>query len=208
MVNVLLAVLSSSDTLDHDACTWYATRQLLHHPSHRMTCRYFLNVMLDSTLGLGIMYLLLKMSSRLIARKGWVLLYSGEYGRPPQVKVRTCHEPKSINHSLTQAWLSQMVVYLLIALMEKASMSLFMLVPFWQSVREFTHRITSSTSHHTGGLGPGGQSQGHAACSGAGHRSALRSLPHQCTGTCRMHANNSPSAGLVVLDGRQHPHAR
>ena len=69
--NVLLSSVMGSESSDHDECSWY-----------------FMAVLLDSTLGLVLLYYLLRISARYISRKQLVDLYSGDYGDPPQCKVR------------------------------------------------------------------------------------------------------------------------
>ena len=48
-----------------------------------------MSVLLDSTLGLVLMYIFLHISSYFIGKYHLTLLYSGEYGRPPAYKVRS-----------------------------------------------------------------------------------------------------------------------
>ena len=69
---------------------------------------------------------------QIIAHYRWELLYSGEYGRPPQHKA---HSRRRARTDAPQPWLAQMGLYLLIAVFEKSAMSLFMLASFWQAVR-------------------------------------------------------------------------
>eukprot|EP00041_Stephanoeca_diplocostata_P008388 m.124732 g.124732 ORF g.124732 m.124732 type:complete len:199 (+) comp17299_c0_seq21:433-1029(+) len=83
----------------HDSCTWYFTM-----------------VLLDSTIGLLSVYYLLKWSAYLVSRFRFRLLYSGDYGVPPQYKP----------------WIAQFCVYNLIMLVEKALVSCLFLIPFVQ----------------------------------------------------------------------------
>ena len=85
--NVILASYMVKSSADHDACSWF-----------------FINVVMDSTFGLIIIYVLLRLSSKVIYQQRWTLLYSGEYGNPPQPKVSRgplCpfFFPLSIRHS-------------------------------------------------------------------------------------------------------------
>lgn len=50
--------------------------------------RYILNVLNDSTWGLLLVYFMIKKSTAFVRRKRIKLIYSGQYGRPPQYKVR------------------------------------------------------------------------------------------------------------------------
>eukprot|EP00042_Codosiga_hollandica_P056246 m.807478 g.807478 ORF g.807478 m.807478 type:complete len:242 (+) comp59304_c0_seq4:45-770(+) len=103
-INVMLAALSSAHTQDHDPCTWY-----------------LLFILVDSTIGLLFMYCILKFSSFLIHKYDWRTLRSGDYGKPPQVRL----------------WFRQMCMYLFLAIVEKFFVSLVMLIPFWQQFGAF-----------------------------------------------------------------------
>jgi hypothetical protein len=59
-----------------------------HVISPRLVIRYILNVLNDSTWGLLLVYFMIKKSTAFVRRKRIKLLYSGQYGRPPQYKVR------------------------------------------------------------------------------------------------------------------------
>ncbi|ORX94432.1 hypothetical protein K493DRAFT_162016, partial [Basidiobolus meristosporus CBS 931.73] len=48
---------------------------------------YFLNVFMDTTVGVATMYVLIKYSNCLIARYRWDELRTGEYGHPPEVMI-------------------------------------------------------------------------------------------------------------------------
>ncbi|ELU04766.1 hypothetical protein CAPTEDRAFT_166869 [Capitella teleta] len=87
-----------------DPCTWY-----------------IISFLLDSTVGLFIIYLGLKISQIIAQWKGWESLYFGEYGTPPQ-----CN-----------AWIGQCGVYILVMLIEKMLMTLLILFNFWKKVRDF-----------------------------------------------------------------------
>ncbi|XP_014777945.1 store-operated calcium entry regulator STIMATE isoform X1 [Octopus bimaculoides] len=97
--NVFLA-----DMFQGDPCTWY-----------------FVSFLLDSTVGLLVIYIGLKIGQWLALRKGWESLRFGEYGRPPQ-----CN-----------AWIGQCGLYILVMIIEKILMTLLVLCHFWVKVRKF-----------------------------------------------------------------------
>lgn len=81
---------------------------------------YLMNFLLDATLGMLVIWLAVKLVSRLVEYKEWTLLMFGEYGDPPQAA----------------AWLGQCGVYLLIMVLEKGVISLVLLVPGWSKLQE------------------------------------------------------------------------
>ncbi|KAK9525896.1 hypothetical protein VZT92_016567 [Zoarces viviparus] len=81
---------------------------------------YLMNFLLDATLGMLVIWLAVKLVSKLVEYKQWTLLMFGEYGDPPQAA----------------AWLGQCGVYLLIMVLEKAVISLVLLVPGWSKLQE------------------------------------------------------------------------
>ena len=97
-----------------------------------------MSVLLDSTLGLVLMYICLHISSYFIGKYRIVLLYSGEYGRPPSYKVRLYRTASMENLMRTrhhhQPWLAQCGLYLVIAICEKAIVASVMLAPIFSSV--------------------------------------------------------------------------
>lgn len=81
---------------------------------------YLMNFLLDATLGMLVIWLAVKLVSKLVEYKEWTLLMFGEYGDPPQAA----------------AWLGQCGVYLLIMVLEKGVISLVLLVPGWSKLQE------------------------------------------------------------------------
>lgn len=81
-------------------------------------CRYIVSFLLDSTIGLLIIYIGLKITQYLVVKMGNESLLFGEYGSPPQ-----CH-----------AWAGQCGLYILVMLIEKTLMTLLVLPDFWQKV--------------------------------------------------------------------------
>ncbi|XP_035824364.1 store-operated calcium entry regulator STIMATE [Aplysia californica] len=98
------ANLFLSDVFKGDPCTWY-----------------FISFLLDSTVGLLVIYLGLKMSQMASHRYGWKTLYFGEYGDPPK-----CN-----------AWVGQCALYILVMIIEKLLMTILVLFKFWMKVRQF-----------------------------------------------------------------------
>lgn len=81
---------------------------------------YLMNFLLDATLGMLVIWLAVKLVSKLVEYKQWALLMFGEYGDPPRAA----------------AWLGQCGVYLLIMVLEKGVISLVLLVPGWTKLQE------------------------------------------------------------------------
>lgn len=81
---------------------------------------YLMNFLLDATLGMLVIWLAVKLVSKLVEHKQWTLLMFGEYGDPPQAA----------------AWLGQCGIYLLIMVLEKGVISLVLLVPGWSKLQE------------------------------------------------------------------------
>lgn len=81
---------------------------------------YLMNFLLDATLGMLVIWLAVKLVSRLVEYKQWALLVFGEYGDPPQAA----------------AWLGQCGVYMLIMVLEKGVISLVLLIPGWSKLQE------------------------------------------------------------------------
>ncbi|XP_051249136.1 transmembrane protein 110, like [Dicentrarchus labrax] len=81
---------------------------------------YLMNFLLDATLGMLVIWLAVKLVSKLVEYKQWTLLMFGEYGDPPQAA----------------AWLGQCGIYLLIMVLEKGVISLVLLIPGWSKLQE------------------------------------------------------------------------
>ncbi|KAM9327611.1 transmembrane protein 110, like [Pholidichthys leucotaenia] len=81
---------------------------------------YLMNFLLDATLGMLVIWLAVKLVSKLVEYKQWTSLTFGEYGDPPQAA----------------AWLGQCGVYLLIMVLEKGVISLTLLIPGWSKLQE------------------------------------------------------------------------
>ncbi|KAK2187781.1 hypothetical protein NP493_154g02000 [Ridgeia piscesae] len=86
-----------------DPCTWY-----------------IVSFLLDSTVGLLVIYVGLRISQVIVVKKGWNHLRLGEYGDPPQAT----------------AWFGQCVIYIIVMFVEKFLMSLLVLFDFWKKVRQ------------------------------------------------------------------------
>ncbi|XP_050298799.1 store-operated calcium entry regulator STIMATE-like [Anthonomus grandis grandis] len=88
-----------------DPCTWY-----------------LINFLLDSSLGLLIIFIGIKTCQWLSKRgNGWEAINFGEYGKPPQVN----------------AWLTQCCLYVGLMMIVKVSITLFMQLDFWENVKDF-----------------------------------------------------------------------
>lgn len=96
--NVFLA-----DAFQGDPCTWYVVSFLL-----------------DSTIGLFVVYLGLKLTQIVVRNKKIETLYFGEYGSPAQCS----------------AWVGQCGLYILVMGVEKILMTLLIQFNFWKDVRK------------------------------------------------------------------------
>nr|XP_009298642.1 transmembrane protein 110, like isoform X2 [Danio rerio] len=81
---------------------------------------YLLNFLLDATLGMLVIWVGVKVVSKIVEHKQITLLMFGEYGDPPRVL----------------AWVAQCSVYLLIVALEKSVVSLVLLIPGWTNLEE------------------------------------------------------------------------
>lgn len=81
---------------------------------------YLLNFLLDATLGMLVIWVGVKVVSKVVEHKQLTLLMFGEYGDPPRVL----------------AWLAQCSVYLLIVALEKSVVTLVLLIPGWTNLEE------------------------------------------------------------------------
>ncbi|KAG8226821.1 hypothetical protein J437_LFUL007110 [Ladona fulva] len=99
MANVFLA-----NKFRGDPCTWY-----------------IISFLLDSSVGLLILYIGIRFSQYLAKVKRWDAINFGEYGKPP-----------SIN-----AWLAQCCLYVLLMLVVKVCVTLLIRLDFWDKVRDF-----------------------------------------------------------------------
>lgn len=79
---------------------------------------YLVNFLLDSTVGLLLIYILLKVISKVVRFYSITPLISGEYGEPFQFHY----------------WLAQCVIYLLVMLIEKVCVGPLILFNFWSKV--------------------------------------------------------------------------
>jgi len=98
--NVFLAELSH----EKDPCTWY-----------------FINYMLDTTVGLFVIWIALKILHYISVRKGWMRLRMGEYGSPVEFKT----------------WFYQCLSYMGIMFVEKIVILIFFQFKFWSTVKKF-----------------------------------------------------------------------
>uniref|UniRef100_A0A3B3E313 Transmembrane protein 110, like n=1 Tax=Oryzias melastigma TaxID=30732 RepID=A0A3B3E313_ORYME len=88
--------------------------------THQRGPLYLINFLLDATLGMLVIWLAVKLVSKLVEVKQWSLLRFGEYGDPPQAAP----------------WLAQCGIYLLIMVLEKGVVTLVLLVPGWSQLQE------------------------------------------------------------------------
>lgn len=97
--NVFLAELSN----EQDPCTWY-----------------FINYLLDTTIGLLVIWICLRILHFIAVRKGWIRLRMGEYGSPPEFKT----------------WMYQCVAYIGVMFVEKGVILAFFQLKFWVKVKQ------------------------------------------------------------------------
>ncbi|KAK9368633.1 vacuolar membrane protein-domain-containing protein [Lipomyces kononenkoae] len=107
MINIFLSILSSSKEADDSssACNWY-----------------FLNILLDTTIGVPILWFFLSMIGKLVLQVGIVGARSGEYGHPPKF-----------------TWfLKQAIIYFLgLSCMKFVVYVLLAVLPFWDDLAGF-----------------------------------------------------------------------
>ncbi|CAH1117356.1 unnamed protein product [Phaedon cochleariae] len=87
-----------------DPCTWY-----------------LINFLLDSSLGLLIIFIGIRLSQYLAKNPGWEAIHFGEYGKPPS----------------SNAWMTQCCLYVCLMIIVKISITLFMQLDFWDNVTDF-----------------------------------------------------------------------
>lgn len=87
-----------------DPCTWY-----------------FINFLLDSSLGLLIIFIGIRTAQILSRKKGWESINFGEYGKPPS----------------TYYWFVQCCLYVGLMMVVKVLITLFMQLDFWENVKDF-----------------------------------------------------------------------
>lgn len=87
-----------------DPCTWY-----------------IVSFLLDSSIGLFIIFIGIRLTQHFARKKGWHYIVFGEYGDPPKMN----------------AWLAQSGMYVIIVILEKMVITLLIQLPFWKSVRAF-----------------------------------------------------------------------
>ncbi|XP_019867678.2 store-operated calcium entry regulator STIMATE [Aethina tumida] len=87
-----------------DPCTWY-----------------LINFLLDSSLGLLIIFVGIRICQYLARTKGWEAINFGEYGKPPSAN----------------AWMAQCCLYVGLMVIVKVSITLFMQLDFWEGVKNF-----------------------------------------------------------------------
>jgi len=98
--NVFLASWSNSK----DPCTWY-----------------FINYILDTTIGLLVIWFFLRLLQYIAMRKGWVSLRMGEYGSPPHFRT----------------WLHQCIAYMCVMFLEKIVILCLFQLSFWTQVKKW-----------------------------------------------------------------------
>lgn len=80
-----------------------------------------INFLLDSSLGLLIIFIGIRLSQYLARKKGWEAINFGEYGKPPLVNY----------------WLAQCCLYVGLMVIVKVSITLFMQMDFWDGLKDF-----------------------------------------------------------------------
>jgi hypothetical protein len=86
--------------------------------TYRQYCRYFLNILVDTTLGIGILWLILTGFKHLFLKLQWTGFQSGVYGDPPLVNQ-------------LQWWGKQLLVYIVsLGIMKVIVVGLFHLCPW------------------------------------------------------------------------------
>ncbi|XP_024938601.1 store-operated calcium entry regulator STIMATE isoform X2 [Cephus cinctus] len=87
-----------------DPCTWY-----------------IINFLLDSSVGLLIIWIGIRFSQCLARTKQWEAINFGEYGKPPSVN----------------AWLAQCILYVMLMIIVKICITLLIQLDFWDRVKDW-----------------------------------------------------------------------
>lgn len=99
--------------------------------------RYLVNFLLDSTIGLLLIYILLKAVSKVVACNSITPLFSGEYGIGCYIFYQlNSDQPTTGEPFQFRYWLAQCAVYLLVMLVEKICVGPLILFNFWSKVRQ------------------------------------------------------------------------
>ncbi|KAK6643632.1 hypothetical protein RUM43_005142 [Polyplax serrata] len=99
-----LANIYLASQFQGDPCTWY-----------------IINFLLDSSVGLFIIYIGIRLSQYLAKKRNWESINFGEYGKPPSI----------------HAWLTQCGLYVFLMVIVKISITLLIQFDFWDQVRDF-----------------------------------------------------------------------
>ena len=102
-----------------------------------LSLRYLVNFLLDSTVGLLLIYILLKIVSTVVMYYSIAPLISGEYGNKMQsyiIMMMTFPSSCAGEPFQFRYWLAQCAVYLLVMLVEKICVGPLILFNFWNKV--------------------------------------------------------------------------
>ncbi|KAF4518850.1 hypothetical protein B566_EDAN006701 [Ephemera danica] len=94
---------------------------VVHMANVYLASQYIISFLLDSSLGLCIIYAGIRASQFLARLKHWDAINFGEYGKPPAV----------------HAWLTQCGLYVALMVLEKILVTLLVQLRFWDDVRHF-----------------------------------------------------------------------
>lgn len=112
----------------------------LHH-----YCSYLVSFLLDSTIGLLIIYVLLKAVAWVVSRCKFSPLVSGEYGKPKysimELGSQVLQCPFTGDPFKFHYWLAQCFVYLVVMLIEKVIVGPLVFFDFWKKVMCHTHTL-------------------------------------------------------------------
>lgn len=86
----------------------------------RCFARYLVSFLLDSSVGLLVIYAGIRLTTRLADKYHWKYLYFGVYGSPPSAR----------------AWAAQSGVYMGIMVIEKILITILIQLQFWDQVRD------------------------------------------------------------------------
>ena len=115
---------------------WVSNPSWIHIPSFPSS--YLVNFLLDSTIGLLLIYLLLKAVAKVVAYFQITALKSGEYGelvlQPICTSTRLVCLPCTGEPFQPGYWLGQLVVYMAVMLVMKLSVGPLAAFKFWKKV--------------------------------------------------------------------------
>lgn len=115
VLNVILSHIAGFESPINDPCVWY-----------------FLNVLLDTTVGLLTLFILLRIWLLFVTCAKWTRCETGNYGEPPSVL----------------SWILQLISFLIIIVINKFILILMLKIPFLADFASFLMNPIAQISRH------------------------------------------------------------